>query len=80
MKLEELIHKRFVSTAELTEMLTTFAGVPAVFSPDAPGNEQEGWGGETQYPMVTYNSDRTALPGRERMRSLWARMQEKPVL
>lgn len=57
MKLEELIHKRFVSTAELTEMLTTFAGIPAVFSPDAPGDEQEGWGGNTQYPMVTYNYD-----------------------
>lgn len=55
MKLEELIQKRFVSTAALAERLTTYNGVPAVFSPEAPGDEQEGWGGETQYPMVTYN-------------------------
>ena len=57
MKLEELIQKRFVSTATLVERLTTYNGVPAVFSLEAPGDEQEGWGGETQYPMVTYNYD-----------------------
>ena len=57
MKLEELIQKRFVSTAALAERLTTYNGVPAVFSPEAPGDEQDGWGGETQYPMVTYNYD-----------------------
>ena len=60
MKLEELIQKRFVSTAELRERLTTFAGVPAIFSPEAPGDEQEGWGGNTQYPMIVYNYDMQA--------------------
>ena len=34
MKLEELIQKRFVSTAALAERLTTYNGVPAVFSPE----------------------------------------------
>lgn len=43
MKLEELIQKRFVSTAALAERLTTYNGVPAVFSPEAPGDEQDGW-------------------------------------
>ena len=43
MKLEELIQKRFVSTAALAERLTTYNGVPAVFSPEAPGDEKEGW-------------------------------------
>lgn len=56
MKLEELIQKRFVSTAALAERLTTYNGVPAVFSPEAPGDEQEGWGGETQYPMVSLHT------------------------
>lgn len=60
MKLEELIQKRFVSTDELTERLTTFASVPAVFSTEAPGDEQEGWGGDTQYPMIVYNYDMQA--------------------
>ena len=70
MKLEELIQKRLVSTAELTERLTTFNGVPAVFSPDAPDDEQEGWGGETQYPMVTYNYDLQANEERNSAGSL----------
>ena len=55
MKLEELIYKRFVSCRELTEQLAVFQGAPAIFSPEAPGDEQEGWGGDTQYPMVVYN-------------------------
>lgn len=70
MKLEELIHKRFADTAELTEHLAVFAGTPAVFSPDAPGDEQEGWGGETQYPMVVYNYDMQANEERNSAGSL----------
>ena len=70
MKLEELIQKRFVSTAALAERLTTYNGVPAVFSPEAPGDEQEGWGGETQYPMVTYNYDLQANEERNSAGSL----------
>lgn len=70
MKLEELIQKRFVSTATLAERLTTYNGVPAVFSLEAPGDEQEGWGGETQYPMVTYNYDLQANEERNSAGSL----------
>ena len=70
MKLEELIQKRFVSTAALTERLTTYSGAPAIFSSEAPGDEQEGWGGETQYPMVTYNSDLQANEERNSAGSL----------
>ena len=70
MKLEELIQKRFVSTAALAERLTTYNGVPAVFSPEAPGDEQDGWGGETQYPMVTYNYDLQANEERNSAGSL----------
>lgn len=70
MKLEELIQKRFVSTAALAERLTTYNGVPAVFSLEAPGDEQDGWGGETQYPMVTYNYDLQANEERNSAGSL----------
>lgn len=63
MKLEELIQKRFVSTAALAERLATYNGVPAVFSPEAPGDEQEGWGGETQYPRQY--GDRWVLRSRQ---------------
>lgn len=57
MKLEELIYKRFVSSEDLVKRLATFSGAPAVFSPEPPEENQEGWGGNTQYPMVVYNFD-----------------------
>lgn len=55
MLLEELIHKRFISSESLVKHLALFNGVPAVFSPEAPEENQEGWGGETQYPRIVYN-------------------------
>lgn len=57
MILEELIHKRFVGSEELTKHLSVFRGVPAVFSPEPPDESQDGWGGNTQYPQVIYNFD-----------------------
>lgn len=57
MKLEELIYKRFVSSDDLVKHLAIFSGAPAVFSPDPPDENQEGWGGNTQYPQVIYNFD-----------------------
>lgn len=57
MFLEELIHKRFVSSESLVKSLASFDGMPAVFSPEPPEENQEGWGGDTQYPMVVYNFD-----------------------
>ena len=57
MKLEELIYKRFASSENLVKHLAIFSGAPAVFSPEPPGESQEGWGGNTQYPMVVYNFD-----------------------
>ncbi len=56
-KLEELIYKRFTSSEELVKHLATFSGAPAVFSPEPPEENQEGWGGNTQYPMAVYNFD-----------------------
>lgn len=55
--LEELIHKRFVSSDKLVKHLALFNGAPAVFSPEPPDESQEGWGGNTQYPEVIYNFD-----------------------
>ena len=57
MILEELIHKRFSSSENLTKQLALFSGVPAVFSPEPPDESQEGWGGKTQYPQIIYNFD-----------------------
>jgi len=57
MKLEELIYKRFSGSEDLAKRLAAFSGEPAVFSPEPPGENQEGWEGNTQYPMVVYNFD-----------------------
>ncbi len=57
MVLEELIYKRFVSSESLVEHLARFNGLPAIFSPDAPEDNQDGWGGQTQYPKVVYYFD-----------------------
>lgn len=60
MKLEELIYKRFTETEELTKHLAVFMDAPAIFSPEAPAENQEGWKGETNYPMIVYNFDMQA--------------------
>lgn len=60
MKLEELIYKRFTDSKELTSHLTTYSGLPAIFSPEAPEENQTGWGGHTQYPKIIYNFDMQA--------------------
>lgn len=55
--LEELIYERFISAEGLINNLASFAGVPAVFSPEPPDESQEGWNGKIQYPMIIYNFD-----------------------
>lgn len=57
MILEELIYKRFAGSKSLTGKLATFHGMPAVFSPEPPGENQEGWDGAAQYPKVVYSFD-----------------------
>ena len=57
MKLEELIYNRFVNSEALVGHLAKFRGNPAVFSPEPPDDNQDGWSGNTQYPKVIYNFD-----------------------
>lgn len=65
MKLEELIYKRFISSDKLTKHLAVYSGQPAVFAPEPPDDSQEGWNGNTQYPMVIYNFDLQANEERQ---------------
>lgn len=57
MNLAELIYKRLSDSEELAKHLARFSGLPAIFSPEAPGDEQEGWKGKTGYPRIEYNFD-----------------------
>lgn len=65
MKLEELIRKRFVGSESLVKCLAIFGGMPAVFSPEPPEENQGGWNGATQYPMVYYSYDLQANEERQ---------------
>lgn len=60
MNLSELIYKRFTTSEKLVRHLATFKGKPAVFSPEAPKDNQEGWDGKTQYPKIVFNYDMQA--------------------
>lgn len=57
MTLEELIYKRFVSSERLVKKLASYCNAPAVFSPEPPDDNQEGWGGNPQYPKMIYYFD-----------------------
>lgn len=60
MNLEELIHKRLSEAKNLTKYLTRYAGQPAIFTPEAPGDRESGWGRATQYPRAVFNFDMQA--------------------
>lgn len=60
MTIEELIYKRLSEAKNLTKYLTRYAGQPAIFSPEAPGDREAGWGRATQYPRAVFNFDMQA--------------------
>lgn len=64
MKLEELIQKRFTEREELTKFLAKFGDYPAVFSPEAPKDNQD-WGTDVHYPRIVYNYPYTGSCGGE---------------
>lgn len=60
MNLEELIYKRLSEAKNLTKYLTRYAGQLAIFTPEAPGDRESGWGRATQYPRAVFNFDMQA--------------------
>lgn len=70
MNLEELIYKRFTESKGLTKRLARFAGRPAVFSPEAPSENQEEWESNPQYPKIIYNFDLQANEERKSVGTL----------
>lgn len=60
MTLEELIYKRLSEAENLTKHLAKYSGQPAVFTPEAPGDRETGWGRATQYPRAVFNFDMQA--------------------
>lgn len=60
MNLEKLIYKRLSEAKNLTKHLAKYSGQPAVFTPEAPGDRETGWGRATQYPRAVFNFDMQA--------------------
>lgn len=70
MNLEELIYKRFSEEPDLIQHLAIYSGHPAVFSPQAPEDNQPGWEGKSQYPKVVYGFDMQANQERKSVGTL----------
>lgn len=60
MDLSELISNRLKQDDDLNKMLASYAGEPAVFTVEAPADQQDGWGNLTQYPRICYRVDMQA--------------------
>lgn len=60
MELHELIWKRLSEDSEISGRLTQYAGQPAVFTPEAPSDKAQGWGGRMNYPRIVFAVDLSA--------------------
>ncbi len=56
MDLNDLILERLENCQELTELLATFAGSPAIFKSEFPSDQSDGWE-EGQYPRICFRVD-----------------------
>lgn len=65
MTLEDLIYNRLAQRTKLTDKLARFEGVPAIFYQSAPGDRDDGWKNQKQYPRVDYIVDMQANPERQ---------------
>lgn len=60
MKFEELIYERLSSDEALTAKLAKYGSYPAIFTPEAPDDEQDAWERKSRYPMIEYTYDTQA--------------------
>lgn len=65
MTLEELIYNRLIERPTLTEKLTRFKGIPAVFYQSSPGDQAGGWAKDQQYPRIDFVVDLQANAERQ---------------
>lgn len=62
--IEEALRNHLIQQEELTDHLTTFAGVPAVFSQEAPADNDDKWGPGAQYGRIVFAVDIQGDPAR----------------
>ena len=64
MDLNGLAYHRLASNTELTALLATYDGGPAIFNSEFPNDQQSGWGGSEQYPRIDYRFNLQVNPER----------------
>ena len=62
--IEEALRNHLIQQEELTDHLTTFAGVPAVFNQEAPADTDDKWGPGSQYGRIVFAVDIQGDPAR----------------
>lgn len=62
--IEEALLQHLRGQTDLTDFLTTYAGKPAVFSQEAPHDEDEGWEAGPQYGRIVFAVDLQGDPER----------------
>lgn len=60
MNLKQLIYKRITDTEDIAKLCAKYADKPAVFDTEAPGDQQTGWKGKSQYPRINIILDMQA--------------------
>lgn len=54
MDLNGLVFSRLSSDPSIARALAKYDDQPAIFNTEFPADQQDGWGGETQYPRISY--------------------------
>lgn len=72
MNLSEIIYSRLTDSEGLAEHLTGFLGQPAVFTPEAPEDNQSGWEEKEHYPRIEFTYDLLADEKRQSTGTLTA--------
>lgn len=62
--IEQVLYEHLIAQTELTERLTTYNGVPAVFNQKAPADSDELWAAGPQYPRLVFYVDLQGDPER----------------
>lgn len=70
MRVEELIYKRIREWQGLADMLALYSGVPAIFYQTVPSDQQDDWGGKSQYPRIIFDLNMQANTERKASGSL----------
>lgn len=63
--MEEIIYNYLISQTNITDKLTTYHGIPAIFNREAPAATDPGWKPGQQYPRIIYGLDMQDDPERK---------------